>query len=108
MSDDLPYVNLNIPKGNTSFKDGLGITHEALRSALGDISLCGRLRGPLIFENKTLKYIRVQAQPRPPADVDCMACLVGRTRLDHMVEETYHHQPVGTLIELELRITSWG
>lgn len=105
-----PNVTINVRKPGTSFKDGLGITHEALHSDLGDVSLCGRLREPLMIDNKVRRAVLATAQPWPPDDVDCMTCVVQRTRLDRMVENTPRQpigSPIGSPIELALRIKPW-
>ncbi len=95
---------------DSTFKDLRGVTHEAIRPVnpvIGDVSLCGLLRKPPIFEYKSIRVLRGLTSLRPPDGVDCMTCLVQRTKLDRMVEQDLLGAR-GASVELELRIKSWS
>ncbi len=92
-----------LPDHDQAFADRQGITHEGLTTnhRIGVVSLCGRIRDPILVEDKTLSTLRAFASVRSPEGVDCMACLVARVRLDVMIGEA-----PGGLVMIDLRITS--
>lgn len=100
-----------LPRRDEAFTDPRGITHEALTTGhrIGVVALCGRLRDPVIVEDKTLDKVRAYASVRSPEGVDCMSCLVARTHLDRLVDKEPRDpsEPDG-MITIDLRVRSWG
>lgn len=92
-----------------TFVDDLGVTHEVVhvQHAIGDVSLCGKLREPCPLGGKVPSQVRGHASSRSPRDVDCMTCLVSRVRLDAMVAAD-PRQPRGYPIQLDIRIVPWS
>lgn len=95
-----------------SFEDSCGVTHEKtspIKPVIGHVSLCGRRFNTTIIENKIPAIhiptvLRVLVQRSPPNDVNCMSCLIARTKLDRL---DFHESWWSTAILLELRIKSW-
>lgn len=88
-----------------TFLDTRGVTHEALELSYrhGVISLCGQLRARVSDVGRETVQLRVFAYLRPPEGVDCMTCMTRRARLGF--QDT---QPRMPMIELLVRVTSWG
>lgn len=93
-----------------TFINSRGVTHEALKVIFqsGTISLCGELRKPLPGVNKEIVQLRAVALPQPPEGVDCMSCMVRRVQLDLHIALALRLQSQLPMIELLVRITSWG
>lgn len=101
-----------LPDRDQTFTDHRGITHEALTTnhQTGVVSLCGRLKDPTIFVDKTRSQLRAFVSPRPAEGVDCMTCLVARVRLDTLISVAplagTIYAPDG-MTAIDIRITSW-
>lgn len=92
-----------------TFADLGGVTHEAMSAyhPVGTVSLCGRLRHPIQVKDKTLDRLRVRALRSSPGGVDCMSCLVARTRLEAMIEREAPSSQDPHTIELDIGVASW-
>lgn len=86
--DCMTWIKLNLPSPAV-FIDPQGVTHEALdinHRCFGTVSLCGQLRDPVLIEDKTIDWLLASASLVPPEGVDCITCLVRRTRLSGLID----------------------
>jgi hypothetical protein len=86
------------------FIDLFGITHEALFSHVGTISLCGRLKETKPYEADRARWVHASISPRPTSNVDCMTCMITRIWLDEKIALEKETAPGGSFIEFDLRI----